>query len=306
MGWTRDLSKCTARMADWEKQSARYLRVAVWAGGALLALVLVWSYWRELRSLVILWRTEEDYNHGFLVPPFAAFLLWYRRDLMPKTAEGSLWGLGLFALGAVVRWSATLFLFYDNLDPFSMWCFLAGAAVFVGGWPALRWSWPAIFFLVFMIPLPGPVATAMGYPLQRVGAAVSTYLLQTFGIPAMSQGVVITLSHGQLEVERACSGLRMLMLFVAVCVGAAFVIRRPLWEKAAVVLGAPPIAVAANVLRITITGVLSDVTGADADAVHTVAGWLMMPLAVLIIWGEMALLERVFLPPESDQLAETT
>jgi exosortase/archaeosortase family protein len=117
----------------------------------------------------------------------------------------------------------------------------------------------------------------------------------------MSQGVVITLSHSQLEVERACSGLRMLMLFVAVCVGAAFLIRRPFWEKAAVVLSAPPIAVAANVLRITITGILSDTTSAEADAVHTVVGWLMMPLAVLMIWGEMALLERVFPSPESDQ-----
>ncbi len=301
MGWTRDLAKSTAAVADREKQAAQHVRLAIWAGAAILAAVLVCSYWQELRSLLIKWRTEEDYNHGFLVPPFAAFLLWYRRELMPKTAVGSLWGLALLAVGAILRWGATLFFMYDELDPLSMWCFLAGAAVFVGGLPTLRWSWPAIFFLVFMIPLPGPLATTMGFPLQRIGAAVSTYLLQTIGIPATSQGVVITLTYGQLEVERACSGLRMLMLFVAVCVGAAILIRRPLWEKAAVVLSAPPIAVAANVLRITITGVLSDTTSADADAVHTVAGWLMMPLAVLIIWGEMALLERVFVSPESDQ-----
>jgi len=293
-------------MADSQTESAGYFRTTVWVGGAILALVLVLSYGQELRSLVNRWRTEEDYNHGFLVPPFAAFLLWYRRELMPKAAEGSLWGLGFFALGAIVRWAATLFLLYDDLDPFSMWCFLAGVAVFLAGWPALRWSWPAIFFLVFMIPLPGPVATAMGAPLQRIGALASTYLLQTLGIPAMAQGVVITLSHGQLEVERACSGLRMLMLFVAVCVGAALVIRRPPWEKLAVVLSAPPIAVVANVLRITITGVLTDTTGANADAVHTVAGYLMMPLAVLMIWGEMALLERIFLPAESEELAEAT
>jgi exosortase/archaeosortase family protein len=94
----------------------------------------------------------------------------------------------------------------------------------------------------------------------------------------------------------------MLMLFVTSCVGAAFVVRVPLWQKIIIVLSGMPIAVLSNVLRITITGVVQELFSLEAEAtgrVHDFAGLLMMPLALLFIWGEVTLLQRLFVAPMS-------
>jgi exosortase/archaeosortase family protein len=114
---------------------------------------------------------------------------------------------------------------------------------------------------------------------------------------------VIQLTGGtQLGVVEACSGLRMLMLFFAICLGAAILLRRPLWEKIVIVISAIPIAVFSNVVRITLTAFLHEQVSAElADRVfHDLAGLLMMPLALLLLWGEMVLLGNLFLEPVSE------
>jgi exosortase len=282
------------------KTSIRTPPSAELAGWAILIGAFFGGYFFEFLALASRWIEDPDYAHGFLVGPFAIYLLWARRELMPAASQGTAWGLVLLGVGGLLRGLSTFFLYYDNLDPFSLWLMLAGVGLLLGGWQALRWSWPSILFLIFMIPLPGPVASMLGYPLQRIGTVVSTYLLQTCGIPAVDQGVTIKLSSIDLEVAQACSGLKMLTLFVAVCIGAALLMKRPLWEKLVVVFSAPPIAVISNVARITVTGILCETTGADVKRLHDFAGWGMMPLAVLLIWGEMGLLSRFFVSEDRE------
>ena len=84
---------------------------------------------------------------------------------------------------------------------------------------------------------------------------MSVYVLQTLGIPAIALGEgsnVIQLSkpENKLEVARACSGLRMMTLFFAICVGTSFVLRVPVWKKILLIVSAVPIAIVSNVLRI--------------------------------------------------------
>jgi exosortase/archaeosortase family protein len=65
------------------------------------------------------------------------------------------------------------------------------------------------------------------------------------------------------------------------------------------VLSAVPIALITNVLRIAITGLCFEFAGKDlADHVfHNVAGWLMMPMAVGLLWMELAILSRLTIEP---------
>lgn len=87
-----------------------------------------------------------------------------------------------------------------------------------GGWKVFRWAAPAIVFLVFMAPLPGQVQNAAGFPLQRVAAIGGGGLLQLLGQPAFVSGTTILLGENVLDVERACSGLRMFQGMLAVAV----------------------------------------------------------------------------------------
>ncbi len=230
------------------------------------------------------------------MPVFSGFLLWYRRAMLRNVEwKGSLWGLPLLVIAAAMRMASSYY-YYDLLDPASLVPCLAGVTLFVGGWKVLHWAWPSIVFLVFMVPLPGFVAGLMGHPLQRFATIASTFVIQTLGIPVVAEGNVLCLSDGQIGVAEACNGLRNMMLFLAVCVGVAFLMRRSMAEKIIVVVSAAGIALVANLVRITATAILhQSASHAAANTLyHDLAGWFMMPLAVVLLWLELAYLRRVF------------
>ena len=185
--------------------------------------------------------------------------------------------------------------------------FCAGVAIFVGGWQGFLWAWPSIVFLAFMIPLPGSIQSLFSYHLQSVATHLSVFVIQTLGIPAVAEGHTIRLTEEHLlNVAEACSGLRMMMLFFALCVGAAFVVRRPLWEKIVIILSAAPIAVIANATRIIFTAILYQIgiqwpsvldLSEWGGTIHDWAGYVVeMPTGMLLLWAETALLSKLMLP----------
>ena len=203
-----------------------------------------------------------------------------------------------------MRWVSAYY-YFALVDPLSIVPLAAGIVLFVGDWRALRWAAPAIALLVFMVPLPGFVAGLLSHPLQRIGTIAGTYTLQTIGFGATAQGNVIRLGEVEMGVVEACSGLRMMMLFFAVCFAAAFLVKRPPLDRTVLILSAAPVALLANVLRIVATGVLHETVSHEAADVlfHDLAGWFMMPLAVVLLWGEMKLLDCLLLPPQPDTAA---
>lgn len=289
------------------KPSASATRGALIAAGVLLA-VFLWTYWTPMGTLVRRWWSDSDYTYGFLVPVFAGVILWVRRGMLASfTPRGSLWGLAIMALAGFMRW-VSVYCYFALVEPLSLIPLLAGMVLFVGGWRALRWAAPAILLLTFMVPLPGIVANLLSHPLQRAGTILSTYTLQTFGVPATSQGNVILLTETQMGVVEACSGLRMMMLFFAVCFAAAFLVKRPVLDRIVIILSAAPVALLANIARIVLTGVLHETISAKAADMlfHDLAGWFMMPVAVVILWAEMAILDCLLVlpPPAARVVAE--
>lgn len=265
--------------------------------GMLLILIasLLWSSWPDIREMLKRWSSDARYSHGFLVPAFAIYLLWRRRELMlSKPVEPSWWGLSLVVVGAVMKLAGARY-YLVWIETLSILPTLAGAVWLVGGRTALRWAWPAIGFLLFMIPLPYRVELALGSPLQRIATLSSTYALQTMGLPVVPEGNVILLENGKIGVVEACNGLGMLFMFFAVTVGSVLIVDRSPVVKSLVVLSAVPISVGANVTRITVTGLLHETIGGRvADAVyHDLAGWLMMPLALAVLGAEFWLLARL-------------
>ena len=103
----------------------------------------------------------------------------------------------------------------------------------------------------------------------------------------------------RLGVVDACSGLKMLMTFAAFSVGAVLLMNRSRFEKFMVVLGIVPIAIACNVLRITVTG-MGHVVFTDAkllEFLHDFYGWLMMPVGLLLLALELWVLRRLVVDP---------
>jgi len=273
-------------------------------GLALIAAAVITTNFSTLEHLAGRWSREPDYSHGFLVPLISAFLLWHRRELIqnaPEVGRGRWWGVVVLAGSAVLRvWA--VYSDFILLEAVALIVCIAGVTVLLGGWRALRWAWPAIFFLFFMIPLPGALAGRLSGPLQHLATVCSTYALQTLGMPAIATGNVILLSNGTIGVAEACNGLRMLMMFGAATTAAAILLKVSTWEKLCVLISAPAIAIAANTFRIAATGVAQELAGPHlAERIfHDLAGWIMMPLAMLLLGIEVVLLSKLF-PMESER-----
>ncbi len=267
-----------------------------WLGPVLLGILLagsvLWAFSPTLAEMEQRWREDPHYSHGYLVPVFALALLWLRRDQAQRPRlRPSWWGAAFLLMAALMRGIGG-YVYLDWFNQLALLPTLAGVCLLCGGWRALRWSWPAIAFLFFMIPLPYRVQVALGGPLQHVATLTSTYLLQTLGFPAAAEGNIIRIENYQIGVVEACNGLGMLLTFFALSTGLVLVIRRPLLDKAIILASTPVIAVAANVARITVTAGLSKVIGNEAAStfLHDLAGWFMMPLALGLLMTELWLL----------------
>jgi exosortase len=274
-------------------------RATVVLAVALLA-SLLWASWPTLGAMAQRWSTDPRYAHGYLVPVFAVALLWLRRDrLAGLELRPSWWGLPLLAAGGALH-LAGLYFYVDWFTAVSLLPSLAGACVLLGGWRCLGWSAPAIAFLIFMLPLPFRLEVALGYPLQRLATLASTYAMQTIGLPALAEGNIVHLDDVEIGVVEACSGLSMLLTFFALSTGVALVIRRPLLDRILIVASAVPIALIVNIARITVTGVLHQTVGSRlANLVfHDLAGWLMMPMALGLLWAELGLLAHLLVEPD--------
>jgi exosortase len=261
-----------------------------------VGIAFFWAYWPTLVDMVRRWSNEPMYSHGYLVPAFAAMLLWPRRHMLEASQlKMSWWGLP-FVLAATAFRLAGTYNSYHVFDRFSILPMLVGLCVGLGGWHALRWAWPGLAFLAFMLPLPAGFDSVMARPLQRVATLVSAHVLQTLGFVAETEGNVILLQSGELGVVEACSGLRMFMTFCALSTAMAVLIQRPWQIKIIIGLSAFPLAMICNVVRITLTGIAHETLGPQTANVlfHDVAGWLMIGMALLLLWFELWILGRLF------------
>jgi exosortase len=257
------------------------------------------------RGLLDLWNSAQ-YSHGFLIPFFAAALVYMRQQPFEQVSALERWsGVGIVIGGLLIRLFATKFS-YVTIDYFSIIPVLIGIFVIAGGWPVLRWATAPLLFLVFMLPLPVFAEQRLLAPLQHIAAVMSNYTLQTLGIESFLQGNNITIDGNiPLNVAEACSGLRMSTIFLAMAVAMIMIIERPIWQKAIIILSSIPIALVTNMIRIVVTGLMFKALGADSEFAHKffhdLAGWFMMPIALGFLYAEMVLLDHLVIEEESAQ-----
>jgi len=264
-----------------------------WIAGAVLACAILVVYLPILLVLMDRWANTAEYSHGWLVPLFSLYLLYGRRRfLTTKEAWSPSWWGALLLVGGLALHAAGTLLYLEWVVAMSLLPCLAGLAVLLGGWPAVRWSWPAIAFLGFMVPMPWQVETGLAQPLQRVCTVCSTYVLATLGLPTFAEGNIIRMGERSINIVQACSGLSMLVIFFALCTAVAILMssrRWRLWQRLFVVASSIPIALVANITRIVVTAMffrlgfeeLADLT------FHDLAGYLMAVLACLLLWLEL-------------------
>lgn len=260
----------------------------------MLVIALVWSYWPTLTDLWLFWSNNPDYSAGVLVPFVVGYAFWQRRAYLSRVPMCVYWpALGVVVAGQGLRLFGVLYM-YGSLERYSFLVTLFGGVLFLLG-PALsrRLLW-LLAFLVLMMPLPGRVHEAVSVPLQSFATTSAVFGLELLGYLVARQGNVILLGdQTQVAVAEACNGLRMLTAFIIVAGALALMVRRPRWQKILLVASSVPVAIFANTVRLIVTAMLFDRVGDEFAErfFHDFAGFAMVPLAIVILIGELRLLK---------------
>lgn len=266
---------------------------------ALAAMLLaIWfaAYRETILALADRWSTDPNYSHGFLVPLVSLYLL-FQHELSKSESKstingGMICGSLLIVLGLLAR-CITLLMASLLAECVSMLFVLSGLAMLVGGWQTWRRAWAPIAFLFFMVPWPSAIYSRIAFPLQMLVSNVAAVILQIVGIPVLRDGNLIHLPGQTMHVAEACSGLRQLTAFLAICACAALLSRRPTWYRMTLLLSAIPIAVVINVVRVTATGLILNWGGASwiEGSLHTAEGMVMVALGLGGLMLEIAVLD---------------
>jgi exosortase len=272
--------------------------------------LLLGAYAPNFRDLVNRWNDDPDYSHGYLVIPVALAIFWRRQttEATPRPVPSatprlvpSAWGW-LIVLAALVARAVFYEMGKNWLETVTLLPVIGGLVLSLGGWPLLKRAGPAIAYLGFMLPLPPGLNNLLSLPLQRLAALGSCFLLRMTGLWVIAEGNVIDIGDNRLEVATACNGLSMLMMLAATVTAMVLLVPLSPWRRFVLLASIIPVALVSNILRITATGWCYHIMGAGRGAhlAHDWAGYLMMPMALLLVGLEMALLSWFFVEYEDE------
>ena len=288
----------------------------LWAPAIVLQATVVTSlvvilFWHVLVHLVLKWRSSEDWSHGFIIPLFSLYYLYIRRDMMPiglsdHSLIARLAGAALLTLACLLYLQATVARMDYPKNVALVMCVM-GIFLMTCGWPIARWGWFAVAFLMFAMPLPQNLYEQMTNPLQQLAAHVSSAVLNL--VPDLSAEAAGTIVEGtykgaffSLNVEQACSGMRLLMTMTALGVAMTFVNERPLWQRLVMILICVPIAVFCNIIRVTTTGFFVVFGRQDLaqGTAHMLLGLMMLAVAFSLYGGASYVLNHLFVDSQAD------
>ncbi len=280
-------------------------RALLAVSAAVLLAILVATFWNFISAQVrYAIRSPADWGHTLIIPGIAASFVWMRRrELLAEPFRPAWLGLPILVVGVglyiLCTFGPSAFALHHNARGLSFGVSLFGLALLLLGWRAMGYLWfPIAYIVVFGQTVTDRILNVVTFRLQDISARGADVMLNLVGIDTDRSGNTLTVWRDgvphPLNVAEACSGMRMLLAFLALGVAIAYTgLRRP-WQRAALVLLAVPVAVAVNVLRVVSLGVLSlfDVEMA-AGEFHHLVGLIWLVPALLIFLGILWILRRM-------------
>lgn len=267
----------------------------------------------EIRSVISDWVTDASWSHGFLIPLFSLYFInQHKKEILSLETKPCYLGLFFLVCGLVFYPLNIVHFQYGYLKPIGMIATLGAIVLFLGGWALLKYTWLPIAFLIFAVPLPQRIYVLITMPMRKIAATAATMLLNLVsGMDATANGVVIDVIYKghklepALDVAEACSGMRLLMAFLALGVAMAYLHYRPVWQRLVLVATTVPIAILCNIVRVTITGFIYILIAPKyAQGIyHDILGILMLPLAFLL-YGFIAWFMSNLFVDENNEIKE--
>jgi exosortase len=264
----------------------------------------IWVLRAPLADIITIGRTDEEQSHIFLAPAVAIWLLWLRRTrLRYVMVQPSFIGPALVLIGWLLS-----FWGFEHMRQVA-WhggalLVLLGLLLSMTGLAPLQLFAPVVAVLLFVLPVPGVIRQDIAQPLQQLATSITHSILDVLGVAVMRSGNILIINGEQVAVGEACNGMRM--VFALTLVVYAFAFGTPLKPATRIVLLvlSPFIAIFCNVVRLIPTSLIFGYGNIDmAESFHTVAGWIMLPLALLILAGVLKTIRWMEIPVTQLRLA---
>ena len=266
----------------------------------------------EIAGIIRSWINDSSWSHGFLIPFFSLYFInQQKKQILNLQTKPNYLGLFFLICGIVFYPFNVVQFQYAYLGPMAMIATLGAVVLFQGGWKLIKYTWLPIVFLIFAIPLPTRYYVAFTRPMRYWAANAAGGIMNLVSdMEAIVNGAVIDVIYkGQrldppLDVAEACSGMRLLMAFLALGVAMAYLHQRPIWQRLVLLTSTIPIAILCNIIRVTVTGFIYVlISPVYAQGIyHDMLGLLMLPLA-FALYGSLAwFMSNLFIEENEQEL----
>lgn len=244
-----------------------------------------------------IWGTPEQ-GHGPIILMLACWLAYRKWNGMIAACEGTVpTGLGyvpliLGLLAYILGRSQDIAV----LEVGSAILVLSGILLLLLGPAALKAQWFPLFFMLFMIPLPGPLVDMLTLPMKVAVSFVAENVLFGLGYPIARTGVILQIGNYQLLVADACAGLHTLFTLEALGLLYLNVVKHDsAFRNILLTLLIVPISFTANVIRVMVLTLITYYLGdaAGQGFLHGFAGMVLFVSALLLIVGVDSLLRFI-------------
>jgi exosortase B len=257
----------------------------VWLPAIIGLVILYTPTYFALSSIV--W-SSQDQAHGPIVLLVILYLFWQRRDQFQFDAQAkpsTLLGYMCIVLGLIcysIGRSQDILL----LDVGSQIPVIAGLMLLVRGFNMLKAMWFPLFFIIFMIPLPGALLDAVTMPMKLAVSTVAESVLHWFGYHIGRAGVVLQIKQYQLLVADACAGMHTLISLEALGLLYLSLFKHDsVFRNVTLAILIIPISFTANVIRVLVITLVTYYFGDDAGQgfIHGFAGMVLFLVALVLI-----------------------
>jgi exosortase len=268
--------------------------------GALGVLVTL-DAWKDIYMIA---SKDDENSHIFIVPLVALYLVWVRRmRLRHIKPTGRIVG----PIVVLIGWIIGSFGFYRGVESF--WhggavLVVLGCMLSVLGKNVVFRFFPALAVLVFLVPAPNRIRLAIASPLETRAAAISEKILESCGVVNTElTGNQLRINGQPVTVAEACNGLRLVFPLILVCFAFCFALPLRNWVRILILLASPLAALLCNIIRLPPTIWMFGYEPKYAEAFHVYAGWAMLPLAFLMLYGIIRVLQWAMIPVNQYPLA---
>lgn len=232
----------------------------------------------DFRELAHRWLSDPGESHGALIAAMVPALVWLRRARVGATRRGRV----AAALACLLAIAMLMICRSASIDA-AAWLIVpviaaCSIAVALGFEAARELAGPIAYFWLAL-----PMWTIAAPPFQWLTVKATTAVLGLVRVPLIVSGNVVRVPAGTFEIAEGCSGIRFLVVTLALAFMVSMVSGLSRRRVAALVAAAVGTALVANWIRVATIVYIGEATKMRSPLVadHYALGWWMFAVALV-------------------------